>query len=113
MKGLAIAPIVARGWWAEAASESRLLFVGTQTAKGTSKGIYAYSWDTASGELKQLGLAAATDNPTFLALSPNRKYLYAANEEQNGNVSAFAVDAAAAKLTPINAVSAGGSVRRR
>jgi 6-phosphogluconolactonase len=109
LKGLAIAPVVARSWWAEAASESRLLFVGTQTAKGSSKGIYAYSWDAASGELKQLGLAAATDNPTFLALSPNRKYLYAANEEQNGNVSAFAVDAAAAKLAPINVVSAGGS----
>ena len=109
LKGLAIAPMVARAWWAEAASESRLLFVGTQTVKGSSKGIYAYSWDAANGELKQLGLAAATDNPTFLALSPNRKYLYAANEMQNGNVSAFAVDAAGAKLTPINVVSAGGS----
>ncbi len=115
MKGLAIAPIAARAWWAEAASESSLLFVGTQTETGSSKGIYAYNWNAANGELKQLGLAAATDNPTFLALSPNKRYLYAANEVSNfsgqktGGVSAFAVDAAAAKLTPINAVSAEGA----
>lgn len=92
----------------------RLLFVGTQTRK-TSKGIYAYSFDSATGELTKIGLAAETDNPTFLALAPDGRFLFAANEldeyqgRQTGAVSSFTVDAKAAKLTKINEVSAGGA----
>ena len=90
------------------------LFVGTQT-KGSSKGIYACRWDAAKGGIELIGLAAETDNPTFLALSPDKKYLYAANEvdefqgQKGGGVSSFAVDAEAGKLTAINAVSAKGA----
>lgn len=90
------------------------LFVGTQT-KGSSKGIYAYRWDAAMGEIELIGLAAEAENPTFLALSPDAKYLYAANEVANfqgqkgGGVSSFVVDAKAGKLTAINAVSAKGA----
>jgi 6-phosphogluconolactonase len=116
LQGLAVAPLAARGWWTEAAEGGRgsTLFVGTQT-KGSSKGIYAYRWDAAKGEIALIGLAAETEYPTFLALSPDAKYLYAANEVDNfqgtkgGGVSSFAVDAKAGKLTAINAVSARGA----
>jgi 6-phosphogluconolactonase len=117
LKGLAVAPLAARGWWAEAAkagSSENTLFVGTQT-KDTSKGIYAYRWDAAKGELTQIGLAAEAEYPTFLALSPDKKYLYAANEVDSfngvtgGGVSSFVVNAKAGKLTAINAVSAKGT----
>ena len=87
--------------------------MGTQT-KGSSKGIYAYKWDAEKGEITLIGLAAETPNPTFLALSPDAMYLYAANEvdsflgQYTGGVSSFAVDAKAGKLTAINAVSATG-----
>src|SRR5271170_6966865 len=105
LQGLAVAPLTARGWmgWmAEAAEHSggSMLFVGTQT-KESSKGIYAYRWDAAKGEIGLIGLAAETPNPTFLALSANAKYLYAANEvdsfngTKGGGVNAFAVDAKA------------------
>ncbi len=116
IQGLAVAPMAARAWMAEAAAQSSAatLFVGTQT-KGGSKGIYAYRWDGAEGEAKLIGLAAETENPTFLALSPDAKYLYAANEVDSfhgvagGGVSSFAVDAKAGKLTAINTVSAKGA----
>ncbi|MFY9939802.1 MAG: hypothetical protein WAK33_23160, partial [Silvibacterium sp.] len=56
LQGLAVAPLAARAWWAEAASadfsltaSAATLFVGTQT-KGSSKGIYAYKWDAEKGE---------------------------------------------------------------
>ncbi|MFP5230399.1 MAG: lactonase family protein [Acidobacteriota bacterium] len=94
----------------------RLLFAGTQTVNGsTSKGIYAYHWDPANGELKSAGLAAESENPTFLAVDPDAKFLYAANElekfedQASGAVSAFAIDHVAAKLKPINQVSAHGT----
>ena len=114
LQGLAVAPLAARAWWAEAAEAASALFVGTQT-KGSSKGIYAYKWDAAKGEIKLIGLAAETEYPTFLALSPNAKYLYAANEVDSfhgvtgGGVSSFVVDAKAGKLAAINAVSAKGA----
>src|SRR5215475_16025529 len=58
-----------------------LLFVGTYTEK-ESKGIYAYTFDSASSELTPLGLAAETRNPSFLAIDPNNRLLYAVNEIQ-------------------------------
>ncbi|HMH13332.1 MAG TPA: lactonase family protein [Edaphobacter sp.] len=86
----------------------KLLLVGTQTS-GTSKGIYACAFDPTTGELTQTGLAAEAENPTFLALAPNGKNLFAANELDNiGAVSSFTLDRNASKLTKINQVSAKG-----
>jgi len=115
LQGLVVAPLAARAWWTEAAEHDggHTLFVGTQS-KASSKGIYVYRWDAAKGEIELIGLAAETESPTFLALSPNKKYLYAANEVdtfngvKGGGVSSFAVDARAGKLTAINAVLAKG-----
>lgn len=94
-------------------SAERLLFVGTQTTPGSSKGIYTYRFNEHTGELSQQTLAAEIEMPTFLALSPDGKYLYSVNEaedfqgKKSGGVSAFAVDGA--KLTALNAVLAGGT----
>lgn len=122
--GAAVAPIAAQEWWSKSGEESkrRLLLVGTQTETPptvagieTSRGIYAYHWDPAQGELQSAGLAAASDNPTFLALAPDGKYLYAANElssfegQKSGAVSAFEVDVPAAKLKAINQVASQGT----
>jgi 6-phosphogluconolactonase len=74
-----------------------LLFVGTYTDK-QSKGVYAYRFDAASSELTPLGLAADTTNPSFLAIDPSHRFLYAVNEVQkykdanSGAVTAFAID---------------------
>jgi len=94
-------------------SGKQLLFVGTQTGQ-TSKGIYSYSFDPATGELTQVELAAEADNPTFLAFSPNKKFLFTCNEISNfegqraGAVSSYSVDGKAGKLTKINQISAKG-----
>jgi 6-phosphogluconolactonase len=92
------------------------MFAGTITnGRSTSKGIYAFRWDPEKGTLTALGLAAETDNPTFLTLSPNRRYLYSVNEinkydgAATGSVSAFSVDAQSGKLTLKNVVSSGGA----
>jgi 6-phosphogluconolactonase len=91
-----------------------MLFVGTGTATG-SKGIYAYNFDSASGGLTQLGLAAEAPTPSFLALSPNGKFLFAVNEidsyqgKKTGAVSSYTIDKPTGKLTRINTVASGGS----
>jgi 6-phosphogluconolactonase len=103
---------------ASAAKESPkgkyLLFVGTYTEKG-SKGIYAYRFDAASSELTPLGVAAETTNPSFLAIDPTRRFLYAVNEvpkykgADSGAVSAFAIDRQTGKLTLLNEVASRGA----
>ncbi len=96
------------------AGKGELLLVGTQTT-GASKGIYAYTFDEATGELKQTGLAAATPNPTFMALAPGGNRLYAVSEvdefagKKGGGVTGFTLDRANAQLTEINGVSSGGT----
>lgn len=117
LRGAAVAPAAAQEWWSKQgrAAKRRLLLVGTQTLTGTSKGIYAWRWDPQNGELHLAGLAAESDNPTFLALAPDAQHLYAANElsdfegQKSGAVSAFEVDVAAARLKAINQVSALGA----
>src|SRR3954452_19675006 len=61
-----------------------LFYVGTYTESGSkSKGIYAYRYDASTQEITSLGLAAETTNPSWVALHPNGRFLYAVNEVQN------------------------------
>ncbi len=116
MKSSAALSLAARASLASVggAGKGELLLVGTQTT-GASKGIYAYSFDEATGELKQTGLAAATPNPSFMALAPGGNRLYAVSEvdefggKKGGGVTGFTLDRANARLTEINGVSSGGT----
>ena len=93
---------------------SVLMYVGTYTGPN-SKGIYAYRFDTATGQATPLGLAAETQNPSFLVIDPSNRFLYAANEisdykgEKSGAISAFAIDRKSGKLTLLNQVSSHGA----
>jgi 6-phosphogluconolactonase len=99
---------------AHAVAAQYLMYIGTYTDKG-SKGIYAYRFDPDSGKTDAIGLVAETANPSFLAVDPNHKYLYAANETDNfngghtGAVSAFAVNRATGGLTFLQQVSSLGA----
>jgi 6-phosphogluconolactonase len=88
----------------------RLLFIGTYTRK-TSKGIYSYRWLPVTGEMVEIGLAVETKDPSFLALSPSHKDLYAVNERGtgHGDVSGFLVAPLTGKLRLKNTVPSGGS----
>ena len=96
-----------------AATDKMMVFIGTYTG-GPSKGIYAYELNLQDGSLKEIGLAAEAANPSFLAIHPNKKFLYAANEVANfqgkrvGAVTGFAIDPETGKLTRINDQSSGG-----
>jgi 6-phosphogluconolactonase len=92
-----------------AASHSYLALVGTYTNKTESKGIYAYEFDAETGKLTAKGLAAETPDPSFVAVHPNGKFVYAVNESgKQSAVSAFALDAQSGKLTLLNQLPALG-----
>jgi 6-phosphogluconolactonase len=92
-----------------------IAYVGTYTAKTNSKGIYAFRFDPEKGQLTSIGVAAQTPDPSFLAVHPNGKYLYAVNEIGNfnggpsGALSAFAIDAKTGALKFLNQVSTRGA----
>jgi 6-phosphogluconolactonase len=90
-----------------AAGADLLMYVGTYT-KDKSKGIYAYHFDPATGKAVSLGLAAETRSPSWLTLSPNHRFLYAANESGDGALSAFSLDRKTGKLTALNTVPSKG-----
>jgi 6-phosphogluconolactonase len=91
----------------------RWVFIGTYT-DGKSKGIYRFALDPASGELTGGELVAETDNPSFLAIHPNHRFLYAVNEvgnfegQHSGGVTAFGLDPAKGTLTRLNSQPSGG-----
>lgn len=92
-----------------------LFYVGTYTEGGKSKGIYAYRFNADTDQITPLGLAAETTNPSFVALHPNGRFLYAVNEIGNykslnsGGVSAFSIDRASGKLAFLNEVPSRGA----
>lgn len=91
------------------AAKRYLVYVGTYTTKTASKGIYAFRYDGSSGKLTPIGVAAETQNPSWLAIHPRGKFLYAANEAgKNSMVSAFSLDAKSGKLTLLNQLPALG-----
>lgn len=87
------------------------LIIGTYTAK-ESKGIYRCDFNTATGELSQPQLIAEVDNPSFMALSEDNKFLYAVSEGgnyQSAALNAFSYDATKCTLKLINRQPTSGA----
>jgi 6-phosphogluconolactonase len=94
------------------------LYVGTYTdghGQERSRGIYLLELDLESGQLSAPRLAAVSANPSFLAIHPSQRFLYAVNElgefkgRPTGAVSAFSIDPARGSLTLLNQQSSVGS----
>jgi 6-phosphogluconolactonase len=92
----------------EAQTDGDLLYVGTYTEGSRSEGIYLVRMDRRSGQLRRAGSVDAGANPSFLAIHPNRRVLYAVNElekykgKPTGAVSAFAIARDTGALTRLN-----------
>lgn len=88
-----------------AKQDKTLLFIGSYTDSEPSEGIYIYDFNTQTGELMPLGTGKNLVNPSFLALSPNGKYLYACTKTKlpsSGTLSAFAIDSVKGEINFIN-----------
>jgi 6-phosphogluconolactonase len=89
-----------------------LVFV-TAFAPGDKGGIHAYTFD-ATGKLAPLRRTAGVENPFFLALSPDRKFLYSIHAKQfggkeNEQVAAYEVGGRTGELKLLNRQSAEGT----
>lgn len=89
-------------------SKTYSFYIGTYT-DSESQGIYKYILNE-NGMFKQIGLAAISENPSFLAMSADKKYLVAVNEINNdgvGTVESFIIRND--KLEFLNRSSSGGA----
>jgi len=99
---------------AEAKMDRLWVYVGTYTQR-ESKGIYRFELDLASGKLSSRALAAETKDPSFLAIDPDQRFLYAVSEvgdfdgKKTGAVSAFALDPKTGELSVLNQQPSGGA----
>jgi len=91
-------------------TESVLVYIGTYTRPGGSRGIYRSTLNLESGRLCDPVLVAEARSPSFLEIHPNGEFLYAVNEVGGaGSVSAYAIDARAEKLKLLNQQPSGGA----
>jgi len=99
---------------ADSPPEKLWVYIGTYNTP-KSKGIYRAELDLATGKLGEPELAAEATNPSFLAIAPSGKFLYAVGEvgefkgKKTGAVTAFALDPKTGDLKRLNSESAGGS----
>ena len=94
--------------------DDALLYVGTYTEGTRSEGIYLLRLDQRSGKLRRVGSVDGGANPSFLAIHPNGRVLYAVNEVETqngiatGGVSAFTIATGTGALTRMNEQISGG-----
>lgn len=91
---------------AQSASSKEILYIGTFADRG-SKGIYVLNFDRTNGKISELQTVGDGEGPSFLAIHPNKKFLYAiygkgiGAKSQTGSVIAYQINPATGKLTKL------------
>ena len=104
-----------------AAGKQYFVYWGTYTtslprfANGQSKGIYVSRFNSETGQLSTPEVAAETKSPSYLAIHPSGRFLYAVNELGDedketapGYITAFSIDRTTGKLKQLNRTSTRG-----
>lgn len=110
---LALAALALIAMPSPAPAADPVVFV-TAFAPGKQGGIHAYTFDTKAGKLQPLHRTAGVENPFFLALSPNKKFLYSIHAKQfggkdNEQVAAYQVVGRTGELKLLNRQSTEGT----
>jgi 6-phosphogluconolactonase len=111
----AVSPLPAQQISSSAANGKSRLYIAALTSND-GRGIYQAELNSNNGELRLIGLAGEIKNPSFLALHPNRQYLFATCEidwykaSQSGAVAAFKIEPDTGELALLNHRSSEGAV---
>ncbi|WP_438829974.1 lactonase family protein [Chryseobacterium oncorhynchi] len=92
-------------------AQDTYVFFGSFNRDKETEGIYVYQLDTIKGKLSKVTSIKGILNPSFLTLSPNKKYLFACTESKTkdaGSVSSFEFNPEKKTLTFINSQKSGG-----
>ena len=89
-------------------AQSDLLIFISAFASGDDGAVHAYRLKVESAEMTLLQRATDVEQPFFLALSPDRRFLYSIHEFAEGRVAAFNVNVEDGQLALLNHQSSGG-----
>jgi 6-phosphogluconolactonase len=104
-----------------AEAQAARAYIGTYTPEPTARaenhgeGIYLVDIDPSTGAPGNRRLVASMPSPSWIAFSPDHKFLYANSEildygpDKTGSVTAYAVDSISGDLRKLNTVSSGGA----
>src|SRR5690606_3683721 len=80
-------------------SKEYYLLIGTYTNESKTNGIHVYTFDTETGDFREKSKTVGITNPSFIAISKDRKNVYSVSEAGNGKgVNAYAFDVATGEL---------------
>lgn len=84
-------------------------YIGTYT-KGDSKGVYSFTLDTEAAKITEVKAVAHLENPTYLNISKDNRYLYSVMKKgDEGGVASFSINEGSGELEPINKQLLAGS----
>lgn len=84
------------------------LVVDTYTNSDKIDGIFVYEFNTQTGDLVLKSKVAGEDNPSYVTVSENGKFIYSVNEFKNGTISAYTLNSQSGELEFLNRMSTGG-----
>jgi len=93
------------------AAEKMSVYVGSY-ADAKVNGIHHFTLDLETGALTAAGGASGVANPSFVAISPDKKFLYAIGEtggKKGGAVVSFSIDEKSGALTQLSESSSVGN----
>ncbi|HVA48702.1 MAG TPA: lactonase family protein [Pirellulales bacterium] len=92
----------------------KLRFYVGSYAEAKSEAIHLVELDRENGKLTKIGGTSGVQNPSFLAIHPNQRFLYSVCEvaeidgQRSGAIAAFAIEPADGSLKALNRESSGG-----
>src|SRR5688572_2333117 len=91
-------------------SNEYYLLIGTYSNQDKTNGIHVYKFNTQTGEFSAAQSPTILSNASYLAVSHDKKNLYAVSEhgQDKASVHAYAFDPASGKLTFLNSVPSEG-----
>jgi len=105
-------PVPAAAGIGAAARRPMIAYVGCYTTpdrQGHGKGIEVYVVDPATGGLSHAQSVETAGNPSFLAVDPTQRFLYAIHGGNVSQVSAWMIDATTGKISFVNSQSSNGT----
>ena len=110
---LALVVFMASASWTTSWADDPLIFVSAFT-KGEQGAIHALAFDEKSESLKELTRTTDVENPFFLALSPNNKFLYAVHAPsfagKENQVASYKLEGRSGSLKLLNRQHTAGRV---
>ena len=84
------------------------LLIGTYANQAKSNGIHVYRFNGETGSFEEVGEPTPLLNSSYLAISKDKKNVYAVGEGGPGSVNAYSFNAANGKLTFLNSIPSEG-----